>query len=463
MTSPRAVACLAVTGAFAFLAGWLGAAPVAAADAPTFGQPTVSGSFGEQIVANQPVTFTAVPDRIEVLITMADAFAPLVSDVSPPSAVGPTTLRHAIEPVDGHILPNTPLSVRWRITTDGITTLGPVATEVVADERFDWQTVSGDLVRVHWYKGDRAFGERALSIGERAVTETSKLLGVIETDPIDFFIYADQGAFYDALGPGTRDNVGGQANAEIRTLFAQIEPSSIDDAWVDNVVPHELTHLVFDTAVKNPYHFPPRWLNEGLATYLSVGYDAGDRGAVQAAARQGGLIPLDGLVGQFPTSASGFSLAYAESASAVDFLVRTKGRDTLVSLVRSYADGRTDDEAFEVATGMDVAGFNDAWLADIGAKPPVKYGPQPAPGGPVPEGWNGASPAAGGGASPVPGAATEGPAASALPSPGPSDVLVDRDGGMPHPLLLFTAGLVVVGIALLVLARTQGPTIDPRP
>jgi hypothetical protein len=37
------------------------------------------------------------------------------------------------------------------------------------------------------------------------------------------------------------------------------------------VVPHELVHLVFDTAVKNPYHFPPRWLNEGLAVYLSEG------------------------------------------------------------------------------------------------------------------------------------------------------------------------------------------------
>ena len=219
--------------------------------------------------------------------------------------------------------------------------------------------------------------------------------GVTEEEPVDFFIYADNDAFYDALGPGTRENVGGQANADIRTLFAHISPRSIDDPWVENVVPHELIHLVFDTAVKNPYHFPPRWLNEGLAVYLSVGYEAGDRAAVEAAARDGELIPLDGLVGQFPTSASRFGLAYAESASAVDFLVRTHGEDTMVSLVRSYAEGRTDDEAFEAAIGMDVAAFNDAWLADLGAKPPVKYGPQPPPAGPVPDGWDAASPAPG--------------------------------------------------------------------
>jgi hypothetical protein len=33
-------------------------------------------------------------------------------------------------------------------------------------------------------------------------------------------------------------------------LFALIGPNAIDDAWVSIVVPHELTHLVFDTAVQ---------------------------------------------------------------------------------------------------------------------------------------------------------------------------------------------------------------------
>ena len=58
-------------------------------------------------------------------------------------------------------------------------------------------------------RGSQAFGERALSIGEEAVAETAALLGVTEDEPIDFFIYADEDAFYDALGPGTRENVGG--------------------------------------------------------------------------------------------------------------------------------------------------------------------------------------------------------------------------------------------------------------
>ena len=436
-----------------FAASWLVAGPVRAAG-PEFGRPTISGSFGEEIVATQPVTLDATPDLVEVLVTMGSATAPIVSEVPTPDD-RTLTLRHPVVATGDHVLPNTPLRVRWRITTDGVARLGPETRTVVADERFDWQTVEGDVVRVHWYDGGREFGERALRIGEAAVADTSREFGVTEDEPIDFFIYATQDAFYDALGPGTRENVGGQANADIRTLFAQIAPSSIDDPWVENVVPHELIHLVFDTAVKNPYHFPPRWLNEGLAVYLSVGYDLSDRAAVETAARNGQLIPLDGLVGQFPTSATRFSLAYSESVSAVDYIIRTDGRDTMVDLVRSYAQGRTDDEAFEAAIGMDVAAFNDAWLADLGAAAPTTYGPQPAPPGPRPADWGAPPPPMSGATPQPPGGATTRPP-TAVPDPASGTPPTGR------LLLIVLAPLVVLGIVLLVFTRTRRPAEDPR-
>jgi hypothetical protein len=446
-----AAACLAIA------ASWAVVLPVRGAT-PTFGEPAIAGSFGEEIVATQPVTLDTAPDRVEVLVTKANDPAPLVTELEVP-ADGSTMLRHTFGGPDEHILPNTPVRVRWRITTDGVVSLGPEVRTVVSDERFDWKTVRGDVVRVHWYEGDQAFGERALRIGEDAVAKTAGLFGVTEDEPVDFFIYAGQDAFYDALGPGTRDNVGGQANAEIRTLFAQIAPSSIDDAWVANVVPHELVHLVFDTAVKNPYHFPPRWLNEGLAIYLSVGYELGDRSAVGRAADAGELIPLDGLVGQFPTSASRFSLAYSESASAVDYLIRTHGEDTMVSLVRSYADGRTDDEAFQAAIGMDVAAFNEAWLTDLGAKMPVRHGPQPAPAGPLPDGWDGdASPAPIGGATGAPDAV-----ASARPTPAVVGEAPVGDAGARGAVIWIAAIVVAGSVGLLVWTRSRGSREGQRP
>src|SRR4029077_12889334 len=120
-----------------------------------------------------------------------------------------------------------------------------------------------------------------------------------------------------------------------------------DASWVESVVPHELTHVVFQTAVDNPYHDPPHWLNEGLAVYLSDGYADSDRSQVRKAAADGSIIPLDGLAGGFPTTEQRFFLAYAESVSAVDRIVRVNGRDALVKLIRSYHAGVSDDDAFK--------------------------------------------------------------------------------------------------------------------
>jgi hypothetical protein len=376
--------------AAALLAGftWLMAAiPTAAAEPATFGSPSATATYGKEIAFSQPVTLDARPKRVEVLVEFPGAPGPQTIEV-PNQAGGAATLRYGLPVTSGSILPNTRLTARWRVTAnDGATAIGPPASVTYEDSRFDWKTRSGDLVTIHWYEGTEAFGERALEIGERAIRETSELLGVTEEDPIDFFVYADKDAFYDVLGPGARENVGGQANAEIRTMFALILPSEIDQPWVDTVVPHELTHLVFNTAADNPYHFPPRWLNEGVAVYLSEGYAGTYRGAVEDAARAGTLIPLDGLTGQFPTTRDRFLLAYGESVSAVDYLIRKHGRDALVSLIKSYSRGLTDDEAFKAAIGSDVGTFDEAWRNDLDAKKPVAYGPKPAPAGPIPNGW----------------------------------------------------------------------------
>jgi hypothetical protein len=413
------------------------AAPVALAADVSFGRASAEAEFGRRIEFVQPVTVAGAPARVELRLRFADALGPQVIEVAPPTSAGEHTLRYSLEFAEGgHLHPNTTITAWWRVyegPDDLRGTDGPTTTLTYADDRFQWRTVSGDIVRVHWYEGSDAFGRRALEIGERAVRETADLLGVTEEDPIDFFVYGGQAEFYDALGPGTRENVGGQANAEIRTLFALITPGEIDDPWVDIVVPHELVHLVFDTTVGNPYHFPPRWLNEGLAVYLSQGYDATDRATVEAAARAGTLIPLDGITGQFPTTRDRFYLAYAESVSAVDFFIRTYGRDALVSLIRSYGEGRTDDEAFRDAIGIDAGAFGDAWLADLDAAAPRRYGPQPAPPGPQPPGWE-AAPA-------TPGSGPVGTAGPGAPAPGPDP----EPGATVEPVVIGAVLLLLVG------------------
>jgi hypothetical protein len=102
-----------------------------------------------------------------------------------------------------------------------------------------------------------------------------EFMGAEGSTPIDFFVYEDQADFYEALGPAVRENVGGLANTGTRTLFALIEPG--DMSYARTVVPHELTHVIFDEITGNAYHYPPHWLNEGIAVYVAQGYDSSDR------------------------------------------------------------------------------------------------------------------------------------------------------------------------------------------
>jgi len=426
-----------------------------AADASgvSFGTPKASSKYGEKIEFVQPVEFARPVDRVEVRLTFADSPSPTVFEMpNVPNSDG--ELRYTFDFTQGgHLYPNTPITAQWRVYAtpeDETGTDGPPVTLRYEDDRFDWKTLEGERVRVHWYDGDQQFGQRVLELGDQTVRDTSELLGVTEEDPIDFYVYADQDAFYGALDPSTQENVGGQALAEIRTLFALIRPGGADDAEVRRVVPHELVHLVFDTASKNPYHFPPRWLNEGLAVYLSEGNDVEYRHSVDDAVSDNSIIPLDGIAGQFPRTFERFFLAYAESVSAVDYLIRTYERDALVQLIRSYAEGRTDDEAFRDALGVDVEQFSEAWLTEIGATSPERFGPQPAPVGPQPPGWGE------GGAAPLPGApvgsAEPGPGASGQPAP-PGSVASPEPADRPLRLaillvVILVGGAVVLGIAL---------------
>ena len=70
----------------------------------------------------------------------------LKPEVPAPTTTGALTLRWTVD--EGHILPNTPISARWRIqpTLEDPPVVGPEVRTVYEDDRFAWRTVSGDVV-----------------------------------------------------------------------------------------------------------------------------------------------------------------------------------------------------------------------------------------------------------------------------------------------------------------------------
>ena len=172
---PRACRPIAALLALGLL---LGLVPtVAGASSWTFGTPTADSTFDKGIVFSQPITIDKPIGRAEILLTVADAIGPTVF-VVPSVPTGPTaTLTYTLDTSgNDHMIPNTPIVAQWRVvrpvsrprSPSGPSSGGLRRRQVRVEETSD------ELVRVHWYEGDAAFGaKRSSSVPTRSARRPS--------------------------------------------------------------------------------------------------------------------------------------------------------------------------------------------------------------------------------------------------------------------------------------------------
>jgi len=447
--------------ALAVVALLLPAAPRASAADIAFGTPEATAKYLDSITFTVPLETSVPLERVELHLSFPGSLGPSVVDV-PATGTGRETLTYRLDATGGgHIEPNTPIAASWVAipTGGGVPVHSASQTVMYEDTTHEWRTLNGRTVTVHWYEGDEGFGREALKVAEDSVASTSALLGVTESKPIDYFIYGDRPSFMDAMGPGAREWMGGRSISETRSLYGLMTPDEIGSPEVNRLIVHELVHLVFHSAVDGQFGNPPAWFDEGLAEYLSAdlspSWAAGLHQDLRTAVKSGELLPLTALDGAFPTSQDRSLLAYAESRSSIDYIVRTYGQPAFLALVAAYRDGLTDDEALKQALGVDLAGFQQGWLADLGGEMPQQYGPRENPPGPVPPGWD--QPPAAGGPDATP---DVGPGATTSPGSAPTvggNTGTGEGGGDRLAVLVAIAIVVVVVIVGMVVARRRTP------
>ena len=130
---------------------------------------------------------------------------------------------------------------------------------------------------------------------------------------------------------------------------------------------HEYAHLLLHQAIDRQRL--PRWLDEGVAQWASDGLSeylpAVQRSLLPQAASAGRLFYLEELRVRFPDDAQGLQLAYEQSRSFVNYLVRRFGDDALRGLLQSLAAGAAPWEAFEEALGAGLETTEDEWRAGL--------------------------------------------------------------------------------------------------
>lgn len=141
-----------------------------------------------------------------------------------------------------------------------------------------------------------------------------------------------------------------------------------EPARFDSVLLHEASHLVLDAQFREAGAAPARWLDEGLAMYVSSDWDFDlawaeqQKETMDAAVTSGRLVPVGELGSLFAGDESDVRLAYAESYSFVAYLASAYGQRGLQRFVEAAAaPNATPDGASRRVFGTSLGRVEAAW------------------------------------------------------------------------------------------------------
>ena len=337
-----------------------------------FGEATADSTYDVEIRFEVELTGTD-PDRLELLLSTPGGEGSFVIPVEPKGDLATYEWDTSAE----YVTPNTPVTYQWRATVGDEVVLGPAQVILYQDDReaFDWQSAQLGEATVHWYGDAEAQARRFGEVAAGGVERAEQLLGTELAGPVDAFVYATRDDFLGALGPGSREWIGAVAYPELRTIFMWLEGGS--DDYLDVVMVHEVTHIVFQDATDNPYHEPASWLNEGIATWSEIGDAGGQRSIVEFEASGGGLFSFDAITEQFPIGQRGAELSYAQGTTMIDLIIDRYGPEAIAGITAAYRDGASDAEALEAGTGISAEQLYADYFAEFGVDPPQPISPEP--------------------------------------------------------------------------------------
>jgi hypothetical protein len=233
------------------------------------------------------------------------------------------------------------------------------------DNRFEWQTLSDGAIEVHWYVGDEAFGQAALSTATGSLPRINRDIRAPLPSHLDLYVYSSAADIQAALQRLGRTWADGHADPTLGVVLVVVPNDLRADFTLQREIPHELTHVLLYHATGSNLGRVPLWLNEGLAA-MNQGQPETDFPALLEAARLADrFFSLADLCVAFPADATEARLAYAQSESVTRYLRSRFGSEGMHALVLAYASGAACEAGVQGATGLGLEELSAAWLRDV--------------------------------------------------------------------------------------------------
>jgi hypothetical protein len=228
-----------------------------------------------------------------------------------------------------------------------------------------WSSIESEHFVIMFTESETA-ARNIQKIAEGFYPKVTKDLGYSPKRKIAIWFCGSQREFDRAVDAPIQDWAAGYAYPlHARIVIRDPAYGSNKKVNLQQLVKHEITHVIFGLYIGRNLRYVPTWFNEGLAMYEAEQWTYGQYWIMLMGALSNSLIPLYDLAESFPQRESQARMAYAQSYSIVTFMVEEYGTDSLRECIRLIAEGRGLDEALAGSTGIDSYWLEKKWLKAI--------------------------------------------------------------------------------------------------
>lgn len=241
-------------------------------------------------------------------------------------------------------------------------TLALSANSQVSDAEGGDFVFEADLPGGRYYGANRrhfAEVEQGIALAQSRAVE---LFGAAAVDSFTVYLIDHPDQLRGFVGAGFPDWGAAAAQPDLRRIIIKAPELTTADKPLALLAAHEYAHLLVGALADGS---APRWLDEGLAMYLSSEWTFSDFTAISLASLRGAFIPLPEIerLNSFDEGAA--HIAYAQSYLAVRYLVEYYGPEALGDALALLGEGRSADEALQQTIGIGLAGFEAELFAYI--------------------------------------------------------------------------------------------------
>ena len=233
-----------------------------------------------------------------------------------------------------------------------------------ADGGDDWKVVTDPPLEVRYQGREEPLAEDVLERARTFLDEVSNLLGLGQEGPYVIILASSDEEFLE-LQPvsSTAPEWAGALTYPRYGVVLLKTPGAMKSSgrqyW--SLLQHEMVHLVIGEAeTKQGVRFP-RWLSEGVATFISGEMDLSRLLHLSWAQVTRRAISLDTLASSFPEDPAMAEAAYAQSFLFVQYLMRKFGDEAVADLVTAFLEegdlARAVNRAFDISLGQLLDGF----------------------------------------------------------------------------------------------------------